>query len=43
MATLMKSKKEVKWQGSILMQAQIEKVFIFLGYRNTILLRECDG
>jgi hypothetical protein len=34
------SQKEVKWQGSILMKAQVEEVvFIFLEYRNTILLR----
>jgi hypothetical protein len=39
LATIMKS-KEVKWQDSILMQAQVEEViFIFLKYRNIVLLR----
>jgi hypothetical protein len=33
------SQKEVKWQGLILMQAQVEEVFIFLEYRNVVLLR----
>jgi hypothetical protein len=34
------SQKEVKWQGSILVQAQVEEVvFIFVEYSNTVLLR----